>query len=188
MTFICKVFFRRDVAMFLFIFSVSKMAASGHEDLRFKFIRGLLQYERGLRRKHWEKANAEVVGRAIVALDLHDNPIHSARQAEVEITGIGTKIRQVIQSNLFTYTVQTESITFSRLLLFPEADRDIKGPHCILLAADHWHILDRRLWIPRHDAGVRDKVSGRRGKVVRTARASSSNKRDCHRGQTSAAG
>ena len=70
---------------------------SEKSDRRWQFIRGLLEYETFLRGRHWEKGNAEIVGKAIVALEFHDKPIFTARQAEIEITGIGAKIKQVFE-------------------------------------------------------------------------------------------
>lgn len=51
-------------------------------DLRYQFLRGLIQYEEWQRTRHYLKSAAECTSRAIVSLELSPQPIRTPRHAQ----------------------------------------------------------------------------------------------------------
>lgn len=63
------------------------------QDLKYKFIRGLIGYEKDQRKFNYLKSAAEWTSRAIVSLDLADGEIRSVKQAE-KLEAIGGTIAE----------------------------------------------------------------------------------------------
>ncbi|XP_057306464.1 uncharacterized protein LOC130644757 isoform X1 [Hydractinia symbiolongicarpus] len=63
------------------------------QDLKYKFIRGLIGYEKYQRKFNYLKSAAEWTSRAIVSLDLADSEIRSVKQAE-KLEAIGGAIAE----------------------------------------------------------------------------------------------
>ncbi|XP_045190631.2 uncharacterized protein LOC123547523 [Mercenaria mercenaria] len=59
-----------------------------YPDLRYLFMRGLINHERDQRCHHYLKSAAECTSRAVVSLELADEPIRSVKQAR-RLEGIG---------------------------------------------------------------------------------------------------
>lgn len=57
---------------------------------RYLFLRGLIDHERSQRSRHYLKSAAECTSRAIVSLELADNPITSVAEAR-KLEGVGKK-------------------------------------------------------------------------------------------------
>ncbi|XP_041369650.1 uncharacterized protein LOC121383623 [Gigantopelta aegis] len=74
-------------------------------DLKYLFIRGLINYEKWQRSRHYLKSAAEWTSRAIVSLELtlhHIKTVHQAMRLEGIGRGLGDKLKDIISKQQYS--------------------------------------------------------------------------------------